>query len=221
MNIGENIQEFRRKNNLTQEELANKMNVSYKTISSWENNRNIPSIDMVLELSKVLGVSLDEIIGTDTDAKVKYVKESKKKDIYKILYLSFMVLIPLIYLFVSFYNILIVEEFVYNSTNDVFRIFSDSKLFLLELIYPIGYYAVIQICNYIFYTLKMKKIMFVFVILEFIMAIIGVISFIQALFDFEFAINGLSVHKLLEIILVAIIPFVFATIFYFLNKKNS
>ena len=40
MNVGKNIAKFRKEKNLTQEELAKNINVSPKTISSYENNRN-------------------------------------------------------------------------------------------------------------------------------------------------------------------------------------
>ena len=81
MNVGKNIAKFRKEKNLTQEELAKKINVSSKTISSYENNRNLPTIETLLLLSQVLEVSIDEIVGKTnkdkTATKEKYDKQRK------------------------------------------------------------------------------------------------------------------------------------------------
>lgn len=61
MNVGTNIANFSKEKNLTQEELASKINVSPKTLSSYENNRNLPSIETLLLLSQELDVTIDEI----------------------------------------------------------------------------------------------------------------------------------------------------------------
>ena len=81
MNVGKNIAKFRKEKNLTQEELAKKINVSSKTISSYENNRNLPTIETLLLLSQVLEISIDEIVGKTnkdkTATKEKYDKQRK------------------------------------------------------------------------------------------------------------------------------------------------
>lgn len=84
MNVGNNITKFRKEKKLTQEELANLINVSPKTISSYENNRNLPNIETLILLSEVLEVSIDEIIGTTKEDKAalseKYEKQNKQKN---------------------------------------------------------------------------------------------------------------------------------------------
>ena len=81
MNVGKNITKFRKEKNLTQEELAKKINISAKAISSYENNRNLPTIETLLLLSQVLEVSIDEIVGKTNkdknDTKEKYDKQRK------------------------------------------------------------------------------------------------------------------------------------------------
>lgn len=61
MNFGNLIAELRMKKNLTQKELANKLYVSDKTISRWENNYNLPDIDMLHIISKFFKIPLSEL----------------------------------------------------------------------------------------------------------------------------------------------------------------
>ena len=65
MNLGNKILEFRKKLNLSQEQLAEKINVTRQTISKWELNETIPDIKQAKELSKIFKISLDEL--TDND----------------------------------------------------------------------------------------------------------------------------------------------------------
>lgn len=63
MNIGNTISELRKKNHLTQEELAEKLNVARQTISKWECNETSPSLEDASKLAKIFKVSLDELTG--------------------------------------------------------------------------------------------------------------------------------------------------------------
>ncbi len=63
MNLSKNIKELRIKNKYTQEELAEKLNVSVQTISRWENGVNSPDISMLPELAKIFEVSIDSLLG--------------------------------------------------------------------------------------------------------------------------------------------------------------
>ena len=57
------LQNLEREKNITQEELAKNINVSPKTISSYENNRNLPNIETLILLSQELDVSINDILG--------------------------------------------------------------------------------------------------------------------------------------------------------------
>lgn len=59
MNIGEKIRTYRRNCNLTQKELGEKIGVSDKTISSWENSRTMPDLEMLSLLHQTLGLPID------------------------------------------------------------------------------------------------------------------------------------------------------------------
>ena len=65
MNLGNKILELRKKENLSQEQLAEKMNVSRQTISKWELNETTPDIKQAKELSKIFKISLDELTNND------------------------------------------------------------------------------------------------------------------------------------------------------------
>lgn len=60
--IGKFLAELRRERELTQEQLAEKLGTSNKTISRWENGNYMPPVEMLCELSEFYGVSINELI---------------------------------------------------------------------------------------------------------------------------------------------------------------
>lgn len=60
--IGEFISIKRREKGLTQQQVAQKLNVTFQAVSKWENGSTFPNKDLLLELSDLLGVSADEIL---------------------------------------------------------------------------------------------------------------------------------------------------------------
>lgn len=60
--IGMFLKELRKENNLTQEMLAEELNVSGRTVSRWETGNNMPDISMLVELSEFYQISIPEII---------------------------------------------------------------------------------------------------------------------------------------------------------------
>ena len=65
MEIGKKIMELRKKNGLSQEELAEKVGVARQTISKWELGETSPDLKQAKELSKIFNISLDELTGND------------------------------------------------------------------------------------------------------------------------------------------------------------
>lgn len=75
-NLGERIRSLRLENDLTQEELANRSELSKGFISQLENNLTIPSISTLEDILEVLGSSLSEFFNsTVSDEKIVYTKE--------------------------------------------------------------------------------------------------------------------------------------------------
>lgn len=63
MDIGSKITELRKQHNLSQTELAKKIDASRTIVGNYERNENTPSIDMILKLAKVFNVSVDFLVG--------------------------------------------------------------------------------------------------------------------------------------------------------------
>lgn len=68
MTTGEKIQYYRKKLSLSQEELGQKLLVSRQTVSLWENGQTAPTIDNLVRLKEIFGVSVDELLGCETEA---------------------------------------------------------------------------------------------------------------------------------------------------------
>ncbi|MCI8298745.1 MAG: helix-turn-helix transcriptional regulator [Lachnospiraceae bacterium] len=63
--FGEIIRTIRITRNLSQVQLAKELNVSKQTVSNWENDNILPSIEMLVKLSKFFSVSTDYLLGLD------------------------------------------------------------------------------------------------------------------------------------------------------------
>lgn len=66
MNLRNQIHELRKKQNLSQEQLAEKVGVARQTISKWETGETAPDIKQAQILSQIFDVNLDELVGNDT-----------------------------------------------------------------------------------------------------------------------------------------------------------
>lgn len=162
MNIGKNLQKARKNANLKQEELASLINVSPKTISSWENNRNLPSIEMIILIANTLNIKIDDIISDKNEA----VKIYSKKELQRNTFIFFIILIlPLIFSIVSAYDALNIQSSINNElqTSLKYFIIGNKNNFIL--------YILIQIINYILFILKKSKALLIFSIIEFLLLI--------------------------------------------------
>ena len=72
--IGAFLRELRKEHDLSQEQLADRFNVSSRSVSRWENGRTLPDFDLLIELADHYGVSIDEIM----DGKRKEEQTMKK-----------------------------------------------------------------------------------------------------------------------------------------------
>lgn len=77
-NIGKRIKEYRKKKNITQEKLAEYLNVSFQAISKWETGVALPDLSMIVPLSRLFNVSTDELLG-----KVNLETEERQDELYK------------------------------------------------------------------------------------------------------------------------------------------
>ena len=65
MNLGEKLFELRKKKNLTQDEVAEKLNVTRQTVSKWETNQSTPDFDKIIPLCELYEISTDELLKCD------------------------------------------------------------------------------------------------------------------------------------------------------------
>ena len=63
MRFDEKLMELRRANALSQEELGEKLGVTRQTVSKWETAQTTPEMDKLVEMSRLFGVSIDELVG--------------------------------------------------------------------------------------------------------------------------------------------------------------
>lgn len=93
--IGKFITTCRKEKNLTQEELAEKLNVSNKSVSRWENGKNMPDYSVLNDLCNILDININELLSGEKDNKEtienldmilkEYYKMKKQKERLKML----------------------------------------------------------------------------------------------------------------------------------------
>ena len=62
MKIGNKLNQLRKLSGMTQEQLAEKINVSRQTISKWESDNTSPDLESIVKISKIFHVSLDDLL---------------------------------------------------------------------------------------------------------------------------------------------------------------
>ena len=111
--IGKYIVECRKKKNMTEQELAEKLGVSDRTIGNWENGRNMPDLSLFKPLSEILGISIaelldggkidknniayksEEILTNTINYQTEKIRKKENKYIFFICFLSLIIIIAL------------------------------------------------------------------------------------------------------------------------------
>ncbi len=73
--VGQLIFDLRKKNNLTQQQLAEKLCVTSQAVSKWENGRGVPDIDSLRKISKEFNIDISAILDGEVVSKKKYRKK--------------------------------------------------------------------------------------------------------------------------------------------------
>lgn len=111
--LGNKIQKLRKENNLTQEELAEKIDVTRQTISKWELNESTPDIIYSKKLAETFNISLDELLEISLEEQLMK-KIDNNSNISKLILVS---LIIIGILTAGLLVILIINNDKYNSSN--------------------------------------------------------------------------------------------------------
>lgn len=77
--IGRFIAECRKKKNLTQEKLAEQLCISDRAVSKWERGLNLPDASLMLELSRIFDISVNELLNGEIIEKNNYMKKAEEK----------------------------------------------------------------------------------------------------------------------------------------------
>lgn len=78
MRIGTKLQQQRKLHNMSQADLAKKLNISRQSISKWENGLSLPSFSNVVAISDLFQISLDELIRGDDELMNKFAEDKIK-----------------------------------------------------------------------------------------------------------------------------------------------
>lgn len=87
LKTAEKIKELREKNNLTQSELARRLNITRSSVNAWEMGISIPSTEKIVELSLLLHTTSDYLLGLDNQESIPVYQYSaeEKELIYHLL----------------------------------------------------------------------------------------------------------------------------------------
>ncbi len=83
MTLGQKLKEIRKRFGLSQEQLAEIMNVSRQAITKWEADDGIPDITNIQKLSKVFGLTVDYLLDSNNELPTLFMKKKLDKDKYK------------------------------------------------------------------------------------------------------------------------------------------
>ena len=83
MTLGQKLKEIRKRFGLSQEQLAEIMNVSRQAITKWENDTGLPDVSNLQELSKVFGITVDYLLNDENQLPALSMKKELDKDKYK------------------------------------------------------------------------------------------------------------------------------------------
>lgn len=150
MKLEENISKIRKDNNLSQEELAKMLKVSFKTVYDWESGTSIPNYEMLKELAKCLKVNKENLLDGDIKKKYMYTLIGCNKK----LFLDYIANDNYSYLWAGISNAIegsnAIRKFNDKKINDVYIFFDHDDIIierknlnfaeLLKIIDEVGYY---------------------------------------------------------------------------------
>lgn len=131
MRLGEKIRECRKKRGLSQEQLAEKLNVSRQAITKWETNKGVPEISNLIAISDEFDLSLDELIKDDITVKKKIISDSSAKKWHVLVIVYLFAIIAYIAYFAIWHKILMIGFLIAT----LFMLFFEIRIFIKEKIY--------------------------------------------------------------------------------------
>ena len=144
--IGKFIAECRKKNNLTQMQLAEKLNITDRAISKWENGKSMPDSSIMLELCNELKITVNELLSGEVLEMNNYnenveknlieLAKQKEEADRRLLNTEIIMGVPLVVLFLGV--MLIASKFEMDTWVRVAIIISDVIVFLIATFFMVG-----------------------------------------------------------------------------------
>ncbi len=134
MSLGEKIKEQRKQAGLSQEQLAEKLNVSRQAITKWETDKGIPDVANLLAISDEFGLSLDELIKGNVAVKKKIIADSSAKKWHILVIVYLLAIVAYIAYFAVCHRILMIGFLIAT----LFMLFFELRIFIKERIYRQG-----------------------------------------------------------------------------------
>lgn len=134
MSLGEKIREQRKQAGLSQEQLAEKLNVSRQAITKWETDKGIPDVANLIAISDEFGMSLDELIKGDVAVKKKIIADSSAKKWHILVIVYLLAIVAYIAYFAVCHRILMIGFLIAT----LFMLFFELRIFIKERIYRQG-----------------------------------------------------------------------------------
>lgn len=128
MKLGENILRLRKKSNLSQEQLGEKVNVTRQTISNWELGETQPNPEQLILLSKTLNVSVDELLSND----IKPILVEKVSNTEKLAGLIIKILKVMGVLLLVYFVLMIVALILFNVPESSIKVEQGTETIYLE-----------------------------------------------------------------------------------------
>ena len=220
MSIAGNIRRLRTQNNMTQDELAEKMFVSRQTVSSWETDRNRPDVDTLASLAAVFETDVNDLIyGSPKSAYQKYQKRYIAAIVITVLFLIVMGVIRGIILpnWIEARG----RKMIASPANLVFPLISEAIIFFLAGALNLSVFSLWFDCR-----LRKTKIALIVEIIMTAPALLLLLTYIIWLvfpnspLTWYFVLIGLH-YKLLRIPLFWMLPFISGCVFFFRRNKKS
>ena len=131
MKISQVLKDIRQQHQLTQEALAERLNVSRSAIARWESGKGIPDIGNLIAISREFGLSLDQLIKEDEHLEKKVIEDSKAKKWHYLVILYLFSILVYIGVFAYLHHIFMAGFLV----STLFMLFYELRIFIKEKIW--------------------------------------------------------------------------------------
>ena len=131
MSLGEKIRAMRQQASLSQEQLAEKLNVSRQAITKQETGKGIPDIANLIAISDEFDLSLDQLIKDDIAVKKKVISDSSSKKWHILVIVYLVAIVAYIAYFAICHRILMIGFLIAT----LFMLFYEARIFVKEKIY--------------------------------------------------------------------------------------